>query len=122
MIDLTIGAKLDAFAEVGIYGGVAELAGGISGTFLDARCGFRLIISIAELYIDLYIFLTISAFQFRVYVEARVNLLFWKGKAKLIDKTFGIKEPLLEASFYLRYNMFGELDEPQKTLKTVFDD
>ena len=120
LIDFTIGAKLDAYAEAGIYGGIAELAGGISGTFLDARVGFRLIISIDELYIDLYIYLKISAFQFRLYVEARVNLLFWKGRVKLVDKMFGMKDPLFELSFYLRYNMFGELEVPEKSLKTAF--
>ena len=120
LIDLTIGAKLDAFAEAGLYGGIAEIAGGISGTLVDARCGFRILISIGEQYVDLYAYLTISAFQFRVYVEARVNLIFWKGKAKLFDKTFGLKEPLFTAEFYIRYNMFGEFDKPDKGIKSVF--
>ena len=114
LIDFSLGIKLTIFAEVGFYGAVISVKGGIEGTIADVRAGFKLSFNLVKFYSDFYIYLKFYAFLFRVYAEAEIDIKFWKVTARFVDIPFGINEPLLECSFLIRYNWFKEFSEPVK--------
>ncbi len=57
LIDFSLGIKLNIFAEVGFYGAVLSIKGGIEGTIADVRTGFKLSFNLMEFYLDFYIYL-----------------------------------------------------------------
>jgi len=58
IIDFSLGIKVNVLAEVGLYGGVAFLIGGIKGTLADINSGLRILINFVDKYTNLYIYLT----------------------------------------------------------------
>ena len=115
LIDFSLGIKVNVFAEVGLYGGVASLRGGIEGTLADVKLGLRILINFVDKYTDIYIYILFNAFRFTVYIVEEVDFKIWKGSAKLVDISFGMDKPLFECSFLIRFNFYLENSEPVKT-------
>lgn len=101
-IEFRVGAKLDLFAEGGLYGGIAKVVGGIEGTIFDANVGLRLYIYILDGFHEIYINFSINAIKIRGYAETEVDIWFYKAKLVLFEKEFGLKVLLLNMYYYLK--------------------
>jgi hypothetical protein len=115
--ELSVGAKIDGIAEGGLYGGIASIYGGLSGTLIDAKLQGKLYVYVLKAYIDDLISLSIYALQFRVYVESEIKILWWTNKIVLLEYTFGLKKPLLNLYFYVRKNFQLQVIEGDKNLQ-----
>ena len=102
------GLKLDVVGEIGIGCWLARFYGGISGTLVEAKVGITFNIHLNKNQLDLHITLTVYTLKFRVYVETEVKLVFYTIKKVFFEKEFGIKEPVLEAYYYIIFNWYGE--------------
>ena len=120
-LEFRIGAKLDLVAELGLYAGIASVYGGVEGTFFDANVGFRFMLHIFDKFYEIYINLSINAFQCRYYVEAAVNLFIYKTKAVLIDEKFGLEVPLLNVYSYVKKDFNGQLLASKKDCESIRD-
>ena len=96
LIDFSFNMKVVIFAEVGYYGAVVSVKGGIEGTIADVRAGFKLSFNFLKFYSDFYIYLKFYAWLFRIYVESEIDIKIWKLKARFVDIPFGLDEPLFE--------------------------
>ena len=114
--EIYFGLKLDIIGEIGLYGGIASIYGGIAGTILDAKFQIKLQICYVGGYIDAFMSLSLNALQFRVYVETQVKILWWKVKIVLLEKTFGLTQPLLNIYLYTRKNFAGQRIDGDKKL------
>ena len=120
-VEFRIGAKVDLVTELGLYGGIAKVYGGFEGTILDANVGFRFMMHIFDGYFEIYINLSVNAFQCRLYVETAVNLFVYEAKAVLYDKKFGLEVPLLNAYSYIKISFYGQVLDSNKDCKTISD-
>lgn len=100
-IEIGVGAKFDAVAEGGLYTGIVNVYGGLSGTLLDAKLEAKLSIFIIDGFNDFYTDISINALQFRLYVEGEIDLWIWSVKKVLWEETFGLTEPLFTAYYYI---------------------
>jgi len=115
-VEVYFGLKLDIVGEIGLYGGIASIYGGISGTLLDAKFQMKIHLYFVGGYVDAFMSLSINALQFRAYVETQVKILWWKVKVVLLEKTFGLKQPLLNIFIYTRKDWSGQRLEGDKNL------
>ena len=116
-VEVYFGLKLDIVGEIGLYGGIASIYGGISRTLLDAKFQMKIHLYFVGGYVDAFLSLSINALQFRVYVETQVKILWWKVKIVLLEKTFGLTQPLLNIFLYTRKNFAGQRIDGDKKLQ-----
>lgn len=76
---------------------------------------------IFDKFYEIYINLSINAFQCRYYVEAAVNLFIYKTKAVLIDEKFGLEVPLLNVYSYVKKDFNGQLLASKKDCESIRD-
>ena len=116
-IEMQAGVKVYAEVSVGIY--FVGVYAGIEGTILECKLGFKFHITPFEDKLEFSINLSILAVQFRIYTEARVNLIIYKDKDVIYEYIFGLKEPVLDMKAYWRWTLDGKLQERRDYIDTV---
>ena len=120
LIKFNANVKIEAAAEGGIYTGMANMYGGISGTLLEADFSFNIIFYLATNEVGLFIGLNINAFQFRIYVEVTGHILIWDPKYILYEKMFGLDEPLLDLKYEVKFDKNGQVISSGKEIHSIF--
>jgi hypothetical protein len=117
-VTFSIGLKLSVTAEAGIYTGFLNAYAGVQGVLLDATAQFRFFVYFNKLYYEFYTNFSISALQFRVYVEVlvQIKLIFWTVKIKksLFDKNYGLTTPIVNVYYYVKLNFKRQVLEEDK--------
>ena len=120
LIEFEVYAKLIAYAQAGIYLGKepfeVSVYGGVDGTIIEARAGFKLYFYIGKNEMEVFIYLQLYTFTFRAYIEAKAKLFgFIDWKKPLFDKRFGMTTPIGELGLYIKYNYYGEVIARKET-------
>ena len=118
LVEFEIYAKLIAYAQAGLFVGKEKLGmsvyGGIDGTILDARTGFKLYIYLTKNENEFYLYFNLYIFQARAYIETKVKILFVNWKETIVEKKFGMTTPIIGLGLYFKYNYYGEVIEKRE--------
>jgi hypothetical protein len=120
-VTFTIGLRLSITAEAGAFTGVVSAYAGIEGVLLDVTAQFKFYVYFNKLYYEFYPSFTITALQFRVYIEGliEINLLFHKIRVKKVffEKGYGLTTPLMTIYYYVKLNFKSQVLEEKKESK-----
>ena len=122
IFEFSVGFKIDAVAEGGIYAGIVSAYGGVSGTILDVKASLKVYLLLLDGQLDFYTNLSINAIQIRFYVEVEAGVWFFKTKVVLLEKSFGLTAPLLNMYYYVKFNKEGQVIYHKKDIDSIFKD
>ena len=122
LCEFDISIKTIAYAQAGIFLGEYpveySIYGGIYGTIVDSRAGFKLYCYMGKNENEFYIYLSLYTFEARAFIQIRLILWDFSYVATLYENTFGMATPLIGLCLYHKYNYYGELIE-KKEIKDI---